>query len=329
MIFQNPQILALLLLLLPAAWIMHSGSRKTARILAHFSGNAVSVSPVQSLAIQVLSLVLLASLLIVAAGPQRNLPRPDSSRSGKYVFLLDVSRSMAARASCDESMQLDRARSLMTNIIQTLPEAEIAFVPFTELTFPFTELSFDRQYLQEVINYGLFVESVPTPGSDIANALIVVAEKKTAQPPVYADIGHIILISDGDISEEANQQLVGTVPVLAQAGIKVISVGVGPAEGLPIPTLGAERECLEGQFERAEGKEFYTQLFPRPLQAIAEQTGGRYFAESEQNDLINYLRSTLVESPELHLPVQTQDISPLFLLIITLSLFGLVYLRRF
>lgn len=328
MLFQNPQLLILLLLLLPAAYMLRSGNHKTARILAHFS-DATPARTWQTNAVQLLSLLLLATLLVVAAGPQRYLSRPDATRSGKFVFLIDVSRSMAARASCDETMLLDHARRLLTNIVTAMPGAEFGFVAFTELAFPFTELSQDRQYLQEVINYGLFVESVPMPGSDIANALLVIAEKKTEVPPVYAELDHVLLISDGDITEEVNQQLTGVVPVLAQAGIKVISVGMGSPDGLPIPTLGPDRECLEGRYERAEGKEFYTRLFPQPLQAIAEQTGGQYFPESEQDKLLVYLRSTLHEVPDLQLPAQSVDISHWFLLIATLSLLGLVYLRRF
>jgi len=328
MTFLNPQLLILLLLLIPAAYILRAGSRKTARTLAHFSGETAASSR-HALAIPTLSLILIGSLLAVAAGPQRYLSRPDVARSGKFVFLLDVSRSMAARTSCDETMQLDHARELLTNIVIALPEAEFGFAAFTELAFPFTELSLDRQYLQEVINYGLFVESVPMPGSDIGNALLVIAEKKTEQPPVYAGVDHVLLISDGDISDEVNQQLTGVVPVLAQAGIKVVSIGIGSPDGLPIPTLGPERECLQGRFERAEGKEFYTRLFTQPLQAIAGQTGGRYFAGTEQNELIDYLRTTLHEVVDLQLPAQSEDVSPWFLLIATLSLFGLVYTRRF
>ena len=328
MTFQNPQILILLLLLLPALYYLRAGSDRTARILKHFS-TALPASTLERLAIPVLALLLLTTLLIVAAGPQRYLPRPETARSGNFVFLVDVSRSMAARASCDETMQLDRARALMTDIVSAMPEAEFGITAFTELAFPFTEPSLDHAYLQEVINYGLFVEAVPTPGSDLGNALLVLAEKKSEQPPVYARFEYVILLSDGDYSDEANQQLGKAIPVLNEAGIKVVSIGTGSGDGLPIPTLGKNRECLEGRFERAEGKEFYTRLFAAPLQLIAEQTGGRYFVETQKTELLDYLRSLLHENADLQLPLQTEDISPWFLLLATLCLFGLVWLRRF
>jgi hypothetical protein len=297
-------------------------------MLGYFSGTAMPSRPARIL-LPILSLLLLVCLLTVAAGPQRYLSRPETARSGHFVFLLDVSRSMAARASCDEPMQLDQARALMTDILGAMPQAEFGITAFTELAFPFTEPSLDHTYLQEVINYGLFVESVPTPGSDLGNALLVLAEKKTGQPPVYSRLEYVILISDGDFSDEVNQQLDTAVPVLNAAGIKVVSVGTGSVDGLPIPTLGKDRECLDGRFERAEGKEFYSRLFAAPLHLIAEQTGGRYFADTQEAELLDYLRSTLHEDADLQLPAQAIDISPWFLLLATLCLFGLVYLRRF
>ena len=80
MIFQNPQLLVLLLLLPPAAYIIRSGTHKTARLLNHFSGDT-GVSPRHALAIQLLSLLVLGSLLLVAPassvicpGPMRAVP---------------------------------------------------------------------------------------------------------------------------------------------------------------------------------------------------------------------------------------------------------------
>ncbi len=328
MIFQNPQILFLLLLLLPAGYVLQSGRRKTERILDKLADASVG-KPAHPLALQVLSLFLLASLLLVAAGPQRKLAMPDTAQSGKFVFLLDVSRSMAARASCDDKMQMDYAREFLKTIVTGLPAAEFAFAGFSELTFPFTELSFDKLYLQEVIDNGLFVESVPVPGSDIGNALLLIAEKKTIEPTVYAGVEHVLLVSDGDFSEEVSRKLSESFPVMKEAGIVVDSIGFGSVDGLPIPTLDAQRNCLEGRFERAEGKEFYTRLFEQPLRMIAEQSGGQYFAANEQQKLLSYLASSQHEATGLKLPPQAEDLSPIFLLLATLSLFGLVYLRRF
>lgn len=327
MTFQNPQLLVLLVLLLPVAWLLRAGHGRTGRLLQAYNAGDTRTRG-RHVYTLLLALLFLAAMLVTAAGPGRYITSPDQQQSGSFVFLLDVSRSMAARNDCGSPMRLEPARALMSGVVADLPMAKYGFAAFTELAFVFSELSYDQHYLQEIIANGLFVESVPIPGSDIGNALLVIAEKKTGEPPVYAGVGDVILLSDGDITEEAEKQLAEVAPALREAGIQVTSVGIGAESGEPIPTLDRERNCLEGQFERADGKEFYTHLFEQPLRFIAEETGGRYFSENQYPELLAYLASRLQAMPE-RPPVQVQDISPLFLLLATLSLLGLVLIRYF
>lgn len=329
MTFQNPQLLFLILFLFPAAYIIWIvGHQKSKRTLQAFSENNARLRK-RTISILAFSLIFLASLLVIASGPRHNLISPEEQQSANFVLLVDVSRSMAARLDCDAPMRLEQAKSIMREIITSIPTAAFAITTFSELSFPLTEFSYDRQYLLEVVEDGLFVEVVPIPGSDIENALLVIAEKKLGQPPVYRQAEYVVLFSDGDFSEQVNQKLANVIPVLQQAEMQVISVGAGSGPALPIPTLDENRQCMDGQYERAEGKEFYTQLFEEPLRFLAEETGGRYFADNEQSELIGFLRTKLKNVPGLKLPVQTEDISAPFLIIATISLFGLVCTRQF
>jgi hypothetical protein len=314
-------------LLVPAAWMMWKGYKKTDRTLLAFHERNDRTRR-RSITALLLTLVMLASLLIMASGPQRYITPPQQYQTGNFVFLVDVSRSMAARIDCDASTRFEPARLLMSEVVRTIPMARYGFAAFTELGFVLSELTYEQQYLQDVINNGIFVEVVPIPGSDIGNALLVLTEKKIGQPPVYAEVEDVVLLSDGDISEEARKTLAEVAPVLREAGIQVTAVGIGTEDNLPIPTMDAERNCLDGQFERAEGKEFYTHLFEEPLRFIAEETGGQYFAEGQRDELIAYLKSRLKETPN-QPPVQTEDISMVFLVLATLSLFGLLSIRYF
>jgi len=327
--FQNPQLLVLIILLVPAAyaiWIV--GNQKSQRTLKAFSEDYSGLRK-RTISILAFSLIFLACLLIIAAGPQRILVSREEQQSANFVLLLDVSRSMAARLDCDAPMRLEGAKAIMREIITGIPSSAFAIAAFSEISFPLTEFSFDRQYLLEVIEEDLFVEVVPISGSDIENALLVIAEKKTGQPPVYRQAEYVVLISDGDFSEQVNQKLANVVPVLQQAKMQVISVGTGSGPALPIPTLDENRQCMDGQYERAEGKEFYTQLFEEPLRFLAEQTGGRYFSDNEQSELVEFLRTKLKNVQGLKLPVQAEDMSAPFLIIATISLFGLALTHRF
>ncbi|NNE39212.1 MAG: hypothetical protein HKN08_12975, partial [Gammaproteobacteria bacterium] len=102
-----------------------------------------------------------------------------------------------------------------------------------------------------------------------------------------------VLLSDGDITGEEEQALGEVIPLLTQADVKVTGVGLGSNEAVAIPTLDPDRQCISGQYERADGKEFYTHLNETPLSAVAENTGGRYFHESQVNDLVLHLRNSL------------------------------------
>jgi len=117
--------------------------------------------------------------------------------------------------------------------------------------------------------------------------------------------------------------------LLQDAEFEVISIGVGSDEAKPIPTLDENRECISGQFERANGKEFYTHLFESPLRKIAEDTGGKYFYETQQNEILEYLESKLVNDENIIPPQQTEDASLAFLILSTLSFLVLIAVRQF
>lgn len=326
--FRNPHLLFLMVLLIPAAYYVYREHKKSKHILKKFNEDDSHIAG-RLVVKLVLSILLLASLLIVAAGPQHYITTANARKSGRFVFLADVSRSMAARPTCADQMPIDREKTIISNILTGIPTAKFALMAFSKLVFPFTELTFDKDYLLKVIENGIYIESVPSPGSDIANALLVIAEKKTKKPEMYADVEYVVLISDGDISDKVRQELDSAISVIKSAKIHVISVGVGPLSDTPIPTLDDKRRCISGQFERANGKEFFTHLFDAPLKKIAEETGGRYFSESQQDMLMNYLKSKLTIDPGLQPPTKTQDLSADFLIVATIAVLGLAWVHYY
>jgi len=324
--FQNPLFLALFVVLIPIVYFIWKGYQKEKHNLKYFYVNN-SNGLKRSLFNLTLSVLLISSLLIAAAGPQRLITTPQGQVSGNFVFLIDVSRSMAARDSCDESMRIENAKSLVSKITSEIPMARFAIVPFSELAFPFTELSFNQQTIMDVIQNSLVIEAVPVPGSDIGNALLVIVEKKKDAPQMYELVDHIILLSDGDISDAAVQRLDEVVPVLKEAKVQVISVGIGSSIGLPIPVI-ENNQCVPGMYERSDGREYYTHLVERPLRFIAEQTGGRYFSEADSNEIVDYLKSSLTYMAEQEIPIKKEDMDYIFLLVGTFSLIGLAWMQR-
>ena len=325
--FQNPHLLVLLLVLVPVIYFIHKGYQVRQRSLHDFTGEPVNLSG-RSIWVSIISLIFLASLLLQAAGPRRILNPAEENLTANILFLIDVSRSMAAAMDCDTSTRLDRAREIMANILSDLPAAKFAFSGFSSLTFALSEMSYDRQYLMDVLENGIFIEVIPIPGSDLANALHVILEKKHGQPPVYADVDYVVLFSDGDFTTQDVEALDLVIPLVQESKLEIISVGMGSDEAVPIPTLDENRQCIEGQYERAEGKEFYTNLVEGPLNSIAEVTGGAYFHEDQENELLSFLNTKLKPLAGIQPPEQTEEFGQVLLLISTLSFLILVLIRR-
>jgi hypothetical protein len=325
--FQNPELLLLLLVLIPVPYIIRKGYQRRSQSLHDFTSESINLSK-RSLAVTIVAMLFLTTLLLQAAGPRRVLTGTDDNLSANFVFLIDVSRSMAARIDCDTTTRLDRAKSIMSKIVTDLPGASFGFTGFSGLSFVLSEMSYDRQYLLDVIQNGIFVEVIPLPGSDIANALYVVIEKKMQQPPVYEDVDYVILISDGDLASADVDAMDSVLPLIRDADIEVISIGMGAEEGVPIPTLDESQRCVAGQYERADGKEFYTHLVDTPLILAADETGGMYFHENEEDDLIDYLQSKLETTTANLPPQQTEEINWMLLMFSTISLSVLILLKR-
>jgi hypothetical protein len=325
--FQSPELLLLLIILIPLPFIIRKGYQIRQNSLNAFTGEALNLTKRSRLA-TIVAIIFLSTLLLQAAGPRRILTESDNTLSANFVFLIDVSRSMAARIDCDEATRLDRAKVLMSQIVSDLPGARFGFTGFSGLSFVLSEMSYDRQYLFNIINNGIFVEVVPLPGSDIANALHVMIEKKREQPQVYEHVDYVILISDGDLATEDINALESMSPFVREENIELISIGVGSDDGIPIPTLDVNNNCLDGQYERADGKEFYTNLVDSSLRTIADETGGKYFHESEQEEVIVYLKSKLELLTSNRPPQQTENLNGILLAISTVSLFLLILLKR-
>jgi Ca-activated chloride channel family protein len=324
--FQNPSLLILLILLLPVCWLIWKGYNKRENLLHNFTGISSHLT-VRKMLVMTLSITMLSSLLILAAGPRQSLDNDDLAQSADFVFLVDVSRSMAARNDCDERTRLARARTIMQEIVRELPGARYGFMAFAKLSFVLAEPSFDREYLLEIIENGLIIETVPFPGSDISNALQVFLEKKTDEPKVFENINNIILFSDGDFSSEDLQELNLAVIQIKDAGVAISVIGIGSDEGVPIPTLDTNRECQEGQYERADGKEFYTHLVEEQLRYLAEETGGAYFHEAQLQGLNESLYSRFEPTDSTMPPNISEDMSVLFMLLATFSFIVLIMIR--
>jgi len=317
--FEFPWAFLLLVILPPLLWVMRRGWNRTREVAATYHSRPPQKS--YFIARMVFASVFIVSLITIGARPYINL-----EKTGDFLFLIDVSRSMQARQSCGEPTFLERSRRVMRDIVTGIPEGRFGIVAFDRFAFPITQMTRDHDYIREVIEHGVHIGlTFQATDTELANALSVVARKKQKLPGSYGGVRHVILLSDGYVEGDFRRRMQGPVQELKDAGIKVVAVGIGNPGETPIMEI-EDGKCLNQHIE-IEGQTIMIPLRDDILKFIASQSKGQYFAEGDTDKLVQLLRSGMVEA----LPADTgieggvhRDVSWIFLVMATLALAGLV-----
>jgi hypothetical protein len=315
----------LLLALVPAAWLLRRSEFITKGVMQAFK------SPPPNDRYFVIRMILIGSF-VVSLVVVVSSPYVEPRTSGDYFLLIDTSRSMQARNSCGEPTFFDRARGIMSDILEGVPEGRFGIVVFDRLTFPVTQLTYDHEYLNEVIvkslSIGMAYQATTT---NIENALSVVAQKKRSLPEIFGEVEHIFLISDGHMnSNEWRQEVAKPLQELLEANIKVTTIGIGNPIETPIPIISSAGNCRD-EYIRINGEVLRIPLRDDILKFVAAETHGKYFGEGQTSELIKFIRD---ETMTATLPdnivfssQQRESISWYFLLLATVSFFGFLVIR--
>jgi hypothetical protein len=314
-----PEALFLLLLLPPLLWVLSRGDRRAEEVARALK----SIPPPKwhSVARLVLVTVFLSSLVLIGAGPyfQRH-------NTGSFLFVNDVSRSMNARFVCDEATFLDRSKQVMRMVLKGIPEGQFGVLAFDRFAFPVSQMTYDHSYLDEMIENGLYVGlTYQATGTDLANALSVIADKKQKLPELYGKVTHAVLLSDGHIDGDYRRALRKGIDQLTEAQIRVVAVGIGNPGETPIP-LREGREC-NAEYIEVSGRRVTIPRRDDILRYISAETQGAYFEEDEGSSLVQYLRREGLTKVDDDVEVSTrqrQDIGWYFLISATVALFGLL-----
>lgn len=320
MYFNFPQAFLLLLVFPLIFWILSKSEKRTRKAADFYKG----VAPPRTYFIirSVLIFVFLGSLAVIAARPNIEF-----RKTGDFLFLVDVSRSMDARYSCGELTFLDRSKVLMRNVLRNIPEAKFGIIAFDRFAFPVSQMTYDHVYLNEVIDEGLYVGLFyQATRTDISNALSLVARKKNRLPDIYGGVRQVVLLSDGFVDGDYRRRMAAPLAELREADIEIISVGIGnPGETPLMDTEGSQ--CIDEQLE-LNGEVVMIPLRDDVLKHISGETEGQYFSEGETDRVVELLRGRMEDvASEEDDPTEAahgRDISWLFLLIASISLLGII-----
>jgi Ca-activated chloride channel family protein len=210
-------------------------------------------------------LLLCAAVLIVTAlaGPQYGFRWQEVEQRGvDLIVALDVSRSMLAEDV--QPTRLDRAKREIFDLLTLLQGDRVALVAFSGTAFLQCPLTVDYQAFYLFLDV-LTPDYLPVGGSDLAAAISTSIE---AFDPASQGEKAIILITDGENTGTGDP--LQAAEAARKQGIKLFAIGVGAAEGVPVP-------AKDGGFKKdAAGQIILSRLDESLLSRLAVLSGGAY-----------------------------------------------------
>ena len=183
-----------------------------------------------------------------------------TTRGAEIIVALDVSNSMLAQDYSPN--RLERAKLSISRLTDKLQDDRIGLVIFAGTSF--VQLPVTTDYVSAKMFLGsIDTGSIPIQGTAIGDAIRLCIKSFSAQSEKSRVI---VVISDGENHED---DPVAAAKQAAELGIKVYTIGVGSAEGQPIPTDG-------GLLRDKEGNIVVTKLDEATLRDIAKAGGGAY-----------------------------------------------------
>jgi Ca-activated chloride channel family protein len=220
-----------------------------------------------------LLIAIATSLSLVAlAGPVwKKLPQPVFREASALVIALDLSQSM--NATDIKPTRLERAKLKLLDMLDAHSNGQTALIVYAATAFTVTPLTDDTNTIRNLVPT-LTTDLMPAQGSNAAAAL-----KQASDLLRQAGIanGDVLLVTDGlGPSDRA------AIEKTHAEGHRVSILGVGTAEGSPIPLSG-------GFLKDASGAIVIPRLHTKDLQQAALRGGGLYVGMRVDDADINRL----------------------------------------
>lgn len=195
------------------------------------------------------------------ARPQIGAKLSEHKAQGAEIMVcLDVSNSMLAEDYSPN--RLERAKLAISRITDKLSDDRIGLIVFAGT--PFVQLPITTDYVSAKMFMGsVSTESIPVQGTAIGDAITTAAKSFSAQSEKSRAI---IVITDGENHED---DAVAAARQVAETGVRIYTIGVGSAEGQPIPMDG-------GLLRDKDGNIVVTKLDEQTLKDIASEGNGAY-----------------------------------------------------
>ena len=238
----------------------------------------------------VLRMAAFALMTIALARPQGVEEQSRTNAEGIDIMLsIDISGSMLARDFKPD--RITAAKEVAASFVADRVGDRIGLAVFAGEAFTQSPLTTDKSSLQTLlarIRSGV-IEDGTAIGNGLATAINRLRESDSKSKVV-------ILLTDG-VNNRGEMSPLMAADIAADMGIRVYTIGVGTRGKAPYPALD--------MFGNMTFQMMDVEIDEETLQAIAEQTGGRYFRATDRQKLkeiydeINTLEKSEVEVMDL------------------------------
>jgi len=287
--FAKPDTLYLLLLLIPIIILLLISHRRRQATMAEFLTPRAQEKNCRRSGPETewlkAGLLTLGSIFLVLAlaRPQWGERYEKASRSGLIaVFLLDTSNSMNAEDLLPN--RLEAAKNLITRSAAALSSDLLGQVNFAATAYVQCPLTYDNEAVT-LLSRASTISPGEEQGTDFAAAFLETLRMlKTASSP-GAKEQLVVLISDG---EDQEKSWANALDRLRKRSATVITVGIGTADGAPIPIRDRQGKISDWKRDN-QGRLVKSRLDESTLSTIAARTGGRYFRMDDDRALFRFL----------------------------------------
>lgn len=217
-------------------------------------------------------LVLTTGFLALSlARPQLGTKLRTMQREGQDILIaLDVSLSMQAEDIAPN--RLEKAKHEIGSLMDKFQGDRVGLIAFAGEAFVQCPLTLDYGAAKMFLDV-MDPDLIPMPGTAVGEAIL-----KAMASFVEEERKHkvLILITDG---EDHIGKPLEAAKAASQEGVVIYCVGIGSAQGVPIP-LFDERGNRTGFKKDRNGEVVMTKLDELTLEKIALETGGKYYRAS-------------------------------------------------
>ncbi|MFT5215096.1 MAG: Ca-activated chloride channel family protein [Glaciecola sp.] len=262
-------------------WKRHAQNKfANQRIIKRLSPNKSHFKPILKLIVLCLAF---GCLTIAMVNPKIGTKLETIKRQGvDIVFAVDVSKSMLAEDIAPN--RLEKAKQLVTQIINNLASDRIGIIAYAGKAFPQLPITTDYAAAK------MFLQSMDT---DMLSSQGTAINEAIQLARTYYDDEEqtnrvLIIISDG---EDHSDVALDVAEAAADEGIKIFTIGVGDVKGAPIPI---KRNGIVLNYKKDNADEtVITKLNEETLKDIAEEANGEYINGRNTTEVVEAIRDIL------------------------------------